>query len=132
MWAFLNPQTQLNGFSVRRKIGKTICLSSNDAISHEVQKAYQSDNTLEASTKKIIRAMSDERQDIRAGESSPAALWPKLAEVLDLFDGGQGEGDDNEDYDEYQVYEEELYDEDDEVEYDNPEYDGFGSPCPDK
>jgi len=33
-----SPQTRLNGLSVLRKIGKTIALSSNDVIGHEVQK----------------------------------------------------------------------------------------------
>jgi hypothetical protein len=33
---YSSPQTRLNGLSVLRKVGKTIALSSNDVIGHEV------------------------------------------------------------------------------------------------
>ncbi|KAJ5208430.1 hypothetical protein N7449_002809 [Penicillium cf. viridicatum] len=52
---FTNPQTRFNGLSVLRKIGKTIALSSNDTVGHEVE-----------------------------DEASPESLWPKLQELEEL------------------------------------------------
>ncbi|GES65670.1 hypothetical protein ATEIFO6365_0012006200 [Aspergillus terreus] len=80
-----NPKTRYNGLSVLRKIGKTICLSSNDVLRHEVQLWFQWDTTLEDCMLKIVSAMSPkERSDITGDDSSDQALWPKLEELEGL------------------------------------------------
>ncbi|RDW83766.1 uncharacterized protein DSM5745_04092 [Aspergillus mulundensis] len=80
-----NPRTRFNGLSVLRKIGKTICLSSNDVVGHEVQKNFQWNESLENGMCEIIGAMSDEeRRVIRDDVSSEEALWPKLVELEGL------------------------------------------------
>ncbi|KAJ5610941.1 hypothetical protein N7510_007660 [Penicillium lagena] len=109
---FASTQTRWNGLSVLRKIGKTIALSSNDTLGHEVQKHFQSDSTFVDGMWDIVSAMTpEERQKIRQDESSPEALWPKLLEldelrenccifedfggVLDLLEGKEGENGDH-------------------------------------
>jgi hypothetical protein len=78
---FTNTKTRWNGLSVLRKIGKTIALSSNDTLGHEVQKHFQSDSSFVDAMWDIVSAMMpEERQKIRQDESSPEALWPKLLE----------------------------------------------------
>ncbi|KGO77225.1 hypothetical protein PITC_092970 [Penicillium italicum] len=82
---FTNPQTRFNGLSVLRKIGKTIALSSNDTLGHEVQKRFQWDTSLVEGMLEIIDSMmEDERREIREDESSPESLWPKLEELEQL------------------------------------------------
>ncbi|KAJ5514586.1 hypothetical protein N7463_004138 [Penicillium fimorum] len=74
---FTNPQTRFNGLSVLRKIGKTIALSSNDTVGHEVQKRFQYDTALVDGMWEIVESMTED-------ESSPEALWPKLMELEEL------------------------------------------------
>lgn len=104
--------TRYNGLSVLRKIGKTIYLSSNDTLDHEVQKHFGFSDVLGDAMLVIIGAMTpEERLDIRQNESSSEALWPKLVElhelaqdqcvfsrleeVLDLLEGEDGDEDDH-------------------------------------
>ncbi|KAB8277086.1 hypothetical protein BDV30DRAFT_245463 [Aspergillus minisclerotigenes] len=78
-------QTRLNGLSVLRKIGKTICLSDNDVVGHEVQKQFQSDHSLEEAMIEILSTMSEgERRAIREEESSEEDLWPEMLELDDF------------------------------------------------
>ncbi|CAG8075980.1 unnamed protein product [Penicillium nalgiovense] len=82
---FTNPRTRFNGLSVLRKIGKTIALSSNDTVGHEVQKHFQWDACLVSGMLEILDSMTaDEVRAIREDESSPGALWPKLQELEEL------------------------------------------------
>ncbi|KAJ5406672.1 hypothetical protein N7465_007956 [Penicillium sp. CMV-2018d] len=79
---FTNPQTRFNGLSVLRKIGKTIALSSNDTVGHEVQKRFQWDASLVEGMLEILDSMTaDEILEIREDEASPDSLWPKLQEL---------------------------------------------------
>ncbi|KAJ5615699.1 hypothetical protein N7537_000813 [Penicillium hordei] len=73
---FTNPQTRFNGLSVLRKIGKTITLSSNDTLGHEVQKRFQWDTSVVEGMLEIL--------EIRENEASPESLWPKLQELEEL------------------------------------------------
>ncbi|KAJ5959921.1 uncharacterized protein N7479_007071 [Penicillium vulpinum] len=139
--SYASPQTRLNGLSTLRKIGKTIALSSNDTVGHEVQNWFQSDSSLVEGMIKIISSMTaDEIRAIRENKSSQGALWPKLqeledladshcihpglAEVLDILDPtrgedeeegdeGEEEGEDEEYWDNHERNEEEDADEDD-------------------
>ncbi|KAF7629611.1 hypothetical protein F9C07_2287625 [Aspergillus flavus] len=78
-------QARLNGLSVLRKIGKTICLSDNDVVGHEVQKQFQSDHSPEEAMIEILSTMSEgERRAIREEESSEEDLWPEILELDDL------------------------------------------------
>lgn len=142
-------QTRLNGLSALRKIGKTICLSDNDVVGHEVQKQFQCDHCLEEAMIEILSTMSeDERRTIREEESSEEGLWLKLLElddlaydlclferlneVLDLinpprecddaFDGEDSEDEEGSEYfgEEGEDEEEENSDEYDVQDYDNP------------
>ncbi|CAP94807.1 hypothetical protein E8E15_004732 [Penicillium rubens] len=80
-----NPRTRFNGLSVLRKIGKTIALSSNDTVGHEVQKRFQWDACLVTGMLEILDSMTaDEVRAIREDESRPEALWPKLQELEEL------------------------------------------------
>ncbi|KAJ5534663.1 hypothetical protein N7527_000917 [Penicillium freii] len=82
---FTNPQTRFNGLSVLRKIGKTIALSSNDTVGHEVQKRFQWDASLVEGMLEILDSMTaDEILEIREDEASPDSLWPKLQELEEL------------------------------------------------
>ncbi|KAJ6015875.1 hypothetical protein N7540_010466 [Penicillium herquei] len=82
---FSSPQTRMNGLSVLRKIGKTICLSSNDTLGHEVQKQFQSDPSLERGMYDIVSAMSvEERQSIVNDTDESDGLWAKLKELQQL------------------------------------------------
>ncbi|KXG45503.1 uncharacterized protein PGRI_040520 [Penicillium griseofulvum] len=82
---FTNPRTRFNGLSTLRKIGKTIALSSNDVVGHEVQERFQYDTALVTAMREIIESMTeDEVRAIRENESSPEALWPKLLELEEL------------------------------------------------
>jgi hypothetical protein len=128
-----NPRTRFNGLSVLRKIGKTIALSSNDTVGHEVQKHFQWDACLVTGMLEILDSMTaDKVRAIREDESSPEALWPKLQELEELShdycihpglvdvlnrlesDGYEDEEGDNEGY-------EEEYEEGDEEGYDDEE-----------
>ncbi|KAJ5730909.1 uncharacterized protein N7483_005417 [Penicillium malachiteum] len=85
---FSSPQTRENGLSVLRKIGKTICLSSNDTLGHEVQKQFQSDPSLERGMYDIVSAMSvEERQSIVNSPNKSDGLWAKLKELQELSEG---------------------------------------------
>ncbi|KGO41284.1 hypothetical protein PEXP_106640 [Penicillium expansum] len=82
---FTNFQTRFNGLSVLRKIGKTIALSSNDTVGHEVQKHFQWDGSLVEGMLEILDSMTaDEIREIREDKSSPESLWPKLQELGEL------------------------------------------------
>lgn len=111
---FANTKTRWNGLSVLRKIGKTIALSSNDTLGHEVQKHFQMDSRFVDAMRDIVSAMTpEERLKIKQDESSPETLWPKLleldelredhcifedfGEVLDLLEGKEGESGDCDD-----------------------------------
>ncbi|KAJ5621904.1 hypothetical protein N7528_005136 [Penicillium herquei] len=85
---FSSPQTRKNGLSVLRKIGKTICLSSNDTLGHEVQKQFQSDPSLERGMYDIVSAMSvEERQSIVDDVDTANGLWSKMKELQQLAEG---------------------------------------------
>ncbi|KAJ5565398.1 hypothetical protein N7513_001640 [Penicillium frequentans] len=138
---FSNPRTRLNGLETLRKIGKTICLSSNDTLGHEVQKQFQSDPSLENAMHDIVSEMSPaEREVVMNGP-----LWQKLDEleqlandycvfeglhaVMDLIQGEGGndageeeESEDDEDEDE-EDYDEDEYDEEDEYGVTGDEHD---------
>lgn len=82
---FTNPQTRFNGLSVLRKIGKTIALSSNDTLGHEVQRQFQWDASLVEGMLEILDSMTaEEILEIREDEASPESLWPKLQELEEL------------------------------------------------
>lgn len=113
-----NPKTLFNGLTVLRKIGKTICLSGNHTIGHEVQKHFQSDTCLEDAMHEIVSGMEMEQwEDIFYDQHNPEALWLKLLEleelaegrclfaglgnVIELLNGAQFEGSDEEDYEDH-------------------------------
>ncbi|KOS42096.1 hypothetical protein ACN38_g7007 [Penicillium nordicum] len=82
---FTNPQTRFNGLSVLRKIGKTIALSSNDTLGHEVRKQFQWGASLVEGMLEILDSMTaEEILEIREDEASPESLWPKLQELEEL------------------------------------------------
>ncbi|KAJ5759865.1 hypothetical protein N7520_007021 [Penicillium odoratum] len=66
-----NPKTRYNGLSVLRKIGKSICLSTNSELARQVRMNFQWDTSFK-------NAM----WQIDVGNSE--ALWPKLKELLDI------------------------------------------------
>ncbi|KAJ5979591.1 hypothetical protein N7481_006889 [Penicillium waksmanii] len=120
-----NPRNRRSGLETLRKIGKTICLSSNDTLGHEVQQQFQSDPCLENAMCDIVSEMSSqERDDICNEAMGSESLFAKLeeleklaesycvfeglGEVLDLIKG-DGEEDEGGSEDES---EEEGYDED--------------------
>ncbi|KAJ6084583.1 hypothetical protein N7486_011383 [Penicillium sp. IBT 16267x] len=124
---FPNPRTRRNGLETLRKIGKTICLSSNDTLGHEVQKQFQADECLENAMHDIVSEMSAEERQI----VSHGPLWQKLEELEQLandycvFEGlhavmGLIQGEGGEDEDEEEQTEDEGNDEDD---FDEEEYD---------
>lgn len=45
-----------------RKIGKTICLSSNDTLGHEVQKQFQQSECFTEAMEAIVDSMNDEER----------------------------------------------------------------------
>ncbi|KAJ5935789.1 hypothetical protein N7466_005336 [Penicillium verhagenii] len=129
---FANPQTRRNGLETLRKIGKTICLSSNDTLGHEVQKQFQSDPSLENAMHDIVAEMSTEERE--AIQRDP--LWQKLEELEALandhcvFDGLrgvletiQGVGDDDDSDEGSEEGENEEYDEADEYGVTGDEHD---------
>ncbi|KAJ9490890.1 hypothetical protein VN97_g2380 [Penicillium thymicola] len=78
-------ETRFNGLSVLRKIGKTIALSSNDTLGHEVQRQFQWDASLVEGMLEILDSMTaEEILEIREDEASPESLWPKLQELEEL------------------------------------------------
>jgi hypothetical protein len=83
---FASPGTRFNGLSVLRKIGKTIALSSNNTVGHEVQKNFQFGyDNFEKSMLKIIGFMEPEEvRAIQEDVSNPEALLPKLRELEKL------------------------------------------------
>ena len=84
---FASPQTRYNGLSVLRKIGETICLSSN-VIAHEVPKHFQgSCRGYENGLLKIVLAMDPNERWAISDESYDEALWPKLLELEELANG---------------------------------------------
>ncbi|KAJ5375926.1 hypothetical protein N7509_012812 [Penicillium cosmopolitanum] len=120
---FPNPRNRRSGLETLRKIGKTICLSSNDTLGHEVQQQFQSDPCLENAMCDIVSEMSaQEKEDIcneAMGSESLIAKLEELAklaesccvfegigEVLDLLRGEEVEGGSQDES------EEEGYDED--------------------
>lgn len=129
---FPNPQNRRSGLETLRKIGKTICLSSNDTLGHEVQKQFQSDPCLENAMCDIVSEMSpQEKEDIYNAEMGSESLLAKLVEleklaesycvfeglgeVLDLIKGEAGEhkGEDESDDDEERYDDSEDGDEND-------------------
>ncbi|KAL4905212.1 hypothetical protein BDW74DRAFT_178215 [Aspergillus multicolor] len=94
-----NAKTRFNGLSVLRKIGKTICLSSNDTLGHEVQKNFQRGSELEDAMCGIIGAMSDEERRVigTGGMRLDYCVFPEFSGVLERLmeglydDGGEEE-----------------------------------------
>lgn len=82
----VNPQTRLNGLSVLRKIGKTVCLSSGDVIAHEVRKSPDVSSALVEGMCNIIESMDvDEIQSI-GDQTDSEMIYPKLLELQKLAD----------------------------------------------
>lgn len=136
---FPNLQTRLNGLETLHNIGRTICLSSNDTLGHEVQKQFQSDPSLENAMHDIVSGMSAEEREVVLN----GPLWQKLEEleqiandycvfeglhaVMNLIQGegghDAGEAEQNEDEEDEEDYDEDEYDEEDEYGVTGDEHD---------
>ncbi|KAJ5767507.1 hypothetical protein N7533_000090 [Penicillium manginii] len=85
---FPSPGNRRSGLETLRKIGKTICLSSNGTLGHEVQKEFQSDPCLENAMYDIVSEMSpEERDNIVNDLMGPESLFTKLNELKKLAEG---------------------------------------------
>lgn len=60
--ANVSAGTRYNGLSVLRKIGKTICLSSNDTLGHKMQKQFGFNRVLEEGMLAIVGVMTPEER----------------------------------------------------------------------
>ncbi|KAF1960077.1 hypothetical protein CC80DRAFT_489303 [Byssothecium circinans] len=115
--------TKRSGLETLRKIGKTICLSSNDTLGHEVQKQFGHETSLEDAMYTIVEAMSEEQRErmceVHDGRSTfleelvelkgldgSHCVFEGLEGVISLLTGeeedgwnGETDGDDSEDDD---------------------------------
>ena len=74
--------TKRNGLETLRKIGKSICLSDNDVLGHEVRKHFQSNQDITDAMIFILQSMPDDELD-KIAESE---WWAKLEELIKLAD----------------------------------------------
>ncbi|KAF2642393.1 hypothetical protein P280DRAFT_540217 [Massarina eburnea CBS 473.64] len=132
--------TKRSGLETLRKVGKTICLSSNNTLGHEVQKQFHLGNTcLEDAMLAIVEAMSEDEKgrmcQIHDGRSTFLEkmeeldhlgdcyhVFGRLNDVITLL-AGEEQDDENEDdeVEKDEVQEDEV--EEDEAEEDEAEED---------
>lgn len=110
--AICNFKTKRNGLEVLRKIGKSIALSSGDALQHEVHKEFQRSRSVEEGMMDIIEGMSAQeraamlRWNDGRGEwkdklpelqklAKADFLFPDFDEVIKLLGGDRPEEEDN-------------------------------------
>jgi hypothetical protein len=127
--------TRKNGLEILRRFAKSILLSGNDTLGHEVQVQCQSDCALVDAMKKIVRAMGVEERErvLRDAKGGYTEFGVKLPEVIKLakeylcfeemedvlvmLEGGEVDGEEGEfeegeeEYDEAEGEEEEYGDE---------------------
>ncbi|KAF2872298.1 hypothetical protein BDV95DRAFT_569443 [Massariosphaeria phaeospora] len=90
--------TKQSGLETLRKIGKTICLGSNDTLGHEVLKMFgQGETALEDAMESIVQTMSDDERlkmcDVNDGRSTFLDKMEELRELADdhcVFEGLAG------------------------------------------
>ncbi|KAJ5337757.1 hypothetical protein N7452_004485 [Penicillium brevicompactum] len=80
----VNPQTRLNGLSVLRKIGKTVCLSSGDVIAREVRNSYGVSSALVNGMRNIVQSMGEDEVQSIKDQTDQEVLYPKLVELHEL------------------------------------------------
>ncbi|KAJ5082596.1 hypothetical protein N7532_011639 [Penicillium argentinense] len=78
------PKTNLNGLSVLQKIGKSIALSSNDTLRHEVQKNFGNQSNMVDAMWEIVSTMSDEERDAVKNGRREEHRSLRLKELVDL------------------------------------------------
>lgn len=113
--------TKRSGLETLRKIGKTICLSSNDTLGHEVQKHFQYETCLDDAIKAIVVTLNDvqckamcmindgrstflQKMEELQGLAEGYCVFEHLGEVIDDL---QGEDDEDEEEEEQDDEEEE-------------------------
>ena len=72
--------TKKNGLETLRKIGKSICLSNNDTLSHEVRKQFQCNEDVTDTMLSILRSMTEDQLD----EVAQSEWYHKLDELIKL------------------------------------------------
>ena len=69
-----------NGLETLRKIGKSICLSSGDTLSHEVQKQFQCNEDITDAMLSILQSMTDDELD----KVAQSEWYDKLNKLIEL------------------------------------------------
>jgi hypothetical protein len=81
--------TKRSALETLRKIGKTICMSSNDTLGHEVQKQFSHESSFVDAVKSILDVMSDEECDkmcdLNDGRSSFLVKMEELRKLSDDY-----------------------------------------------
>ena len=142
--------TKASGLETLRKIGKTICMSSNDTLGHEVQNQFSMDPRFADTMKVIAGVLNDEECEMMCNlNDGRSTFLQKMEELRDLaedyccFDGlqevidiltGEAIGEDEDNDEEEEEEEEEASDlegddeeedvkEEEEDEHEDTEYD---------
>ncbi len=139
--------TKKSALETLRKIGKTICLSSNDVVGHEVQKNFEWNTCLERTMLRIAESMPvDERKKVLTTEfneklveleklGNDHCVFEKLADVREVLASSsppkmnlEGDEDSDGDGEEDDDSGEEEDDDDDDEDGEELEFDGDGLP----